>query len=241
MSRLMGQIINCGRRVERIFYTRSAFGKPCTNPETKRFATEEAQQAHNLRISRLQNIRIFHANFGPDSLYTTATLAPGSEKKTEAELVKLRNNYIRALRRACPDAVIAAYSGYGEENGRWHLHLVSNNIPKEILKKKWHHGHPEIKRLDGNIVIEGVVVSNDYTTLANYLFRQQQVDKGKRRYYISRNARRPEVEYISEAQMPFVLGSDKIPGYQLVAEKTVFGLPHQVFSAKVEAPDKKEE
>lgn len=83
-------------------------------PRRPRFATPEEREQHKLEISRRKHTRLFNANFGPTSLYSTLTLSDEYEVHTFEEAKRLRDNFIRRLQYAYPDVRIMAYLGRGK-------------------------------------------------------------------------------------------------------------------------------
>ena len=57
-----------------------------------RFKTEEEREQHRIGISRRKHVRLFNANFGPTSLYSTLTLNNEYEVHTFKEARRLRDN-----------------------------------------------------------------------------------------------------------------------------------------------------
>ena len=109
-------------------------------PRRPRFATPEEREQHKLEISRRKHTRLFNANFGPTSLYSTLTLSDEYEVHTFEEAKRLRDNFIRRLQYAYPDVRIMAYLGRGKATQRIHMHMVSEGVPEEYIRKQWYLG-----------------------------------------------------------------------------------------------------
>lgn len=109
-------------------------------PKRKRFKDEEERAKHREEISRRTFCRSVHANHDTSSIYSTLTFANGWEVHTFDEARQVRRNYIRALQRAYPDAVIHLGMGRGKSTKRIHFHMISKGIPQEFLAKKWKYG-----------------------------------------------------------------------------------------------------
>ena len=109
-------------------------------PRRPRFATPEEREQHKLEISRRKHTRLFNANFGPTSLYSTLTFSNEYEVHTFEEAKRLRDNFIRRLQYAYPDVRIMAYLGRGKATQRIHMHMVSEGVPEEYIRKQWYLG-----------------------------------------------------------------------------------------------------
>ena len=110
-------------------------------PRRPRFATPEEREQHKLEISRRKHTRLFNANFGPTSLYSTLTFSNEYEVHTFEEAKRLRDNFIRRLQYAYPDVRIMAYLGRGKATQRIHMHMVSEGVPEEYIRSSWKRFH----------------------------------------------------------------------------------------------------
>ena len=213
---------------EQEVYTLPARADIRTAAYKPRFANDEERAAHRLGISRRNHNRIFNTNFGPSSLYSTLTFDQENEAHDWRDCRQLRDLYIRRLRRACPDAVIFAYCGQGKSTHRWHIHMVTEGIPKELLREKWTFGSvSRIEHLREQNYYNGRDYGRDYTALANYLFDHWTPDQGRNRWFMTRNARRPEEERPTQVKAEY--NEKRAPraprGYELVeAAGTPYGL-----------------
>ena len=144
-----------------------------------RFATPEEREQHKLEISRRKHTRLFNANFGPTSLYSTLTFSNEYEVHTFEEAKRLRDNFIRRLQYAYPDVRIMAYLGRGKATQRIHMHMVSEGVPEEYIRKQWYLGSVvRIEHLREHCYYDGVDHGQDYTGLANYLFDHWTPEQG---------------------------------------------------------------
>lgn len=160
-----------------------------------RFANDEERQAHKIGISRRRHARLVNENFTPAAFYSTLTFDMDNEVHDYAEGKKLRDLFVRRLKRKYPDAVIFIYMGRGKHTNRFHLHMLSNGIPKEYIEKQWVYGSVNrIEHLRAHNFYDGVDHGQDYTALANYLFEHWEPAQGKHRWKQTRNARQPEKE-----------------------------------------------
>ena len=175
-----------------------------SRPQAPRFKTEEEREKHKLEISRRRHVNAFMANFSPSSLYSTLTFDDDNEVYTAKDCRQLRDNYVRTLKRAYPDAVIFIYYGQGKTTHRFHLHMVSEGIPEEIIRAKWRYGQiVRIDHLRAHVMYDGVDHGPDYTGLANYLFNHWKPEYGGHRWKQTRNARKPDVEKAKEIRREY--------------------------------------
>ena len=189
-----------------------------------RFKNDAERERHRIEISRRRHTRLFNENFSPESLYSTLTLDDQNEVYSFAEMKKIRDLYIRRLKRAYPEAVIMAYIGKGKTTQRFHMHMVSNGIPEETIVEKWNFGkifriehlreNCRYKHEDGQMYDHGA----DYSGLANYLFDHWTPEQGGHRYKATRNARKPEEEDPVECRRFYSVEHPPIApkGYELV-------------------------
>lgn len=160
-----------------------------------RFKSEEERAQHRLGISRRNHARLFNANFGPSSLYSTLTLADDYEVHTFQEARRLRDNYVRRLKYHFPAVKLLIYMGRGKSTQRIHFHMVSDGIPEEQIGKLW--GMGGIKRIEplrAHNYYNGVDRGRDYTGLANYLFDHWTPEQGGHRWKQTSNLDKPERE-----------------------------------------------
>lgn len=189
-----------------------------------RFKSEAERERHRTEISRRLHTRLFNENFSPASLYSTLTLDDENEVYSFDEMKKLRDLYVRRLRRSNPDAVIFCYIGKGKTTQRFHMHMVSNGITEETIKSKWTYGkifriehlreNCRYQHADGQIYDHGA----DYTGLANYLFNHWTPEQGGKRWKMTKNARRPETEEAVECKRWYSAEHPPVApkGYELV-------------------------
>lgn len=197
-----------------------------------RFKDAAERERHNIEVSRKKHTRLFNENFTPASLYSTLTLDDENEVYTFEDMKRLRDLYIRRLRRSYPDAVIFAYIGKGKSTARFHMHMVSNNVPAEAIAAKWTYGkifriehlreNCRYKHEDGQMYDHGP----DYTGLANYLFNHWTPEQGGKHWKMTKNARQPEAEEPTECARWYSIEHPPIApkGFELVdARATDYG------------------
>ena len=184
----------CGAVCEQEVFSISERTKDPRNalPRPPRFQNEEDRIRHREGILRRNHARLVNENFGPSSLYSTLTFNQENEVHDYIDCKKLRDLYIRRLKRAYPDAVIFIYIGKGKTTHRFHLHMLSEGIPEEVITDKW--GFGEIRRIEHlreHNYYGGKDHGRDYTALANYLFEHWTPEQGGHHWKQTRNTKRP--------------------------------------------------
>lgn len=163
-----------------------------------RFKTDAEREEHCRQISKRNHALLINANFGPSSYFSTLTFSDAWEVYDFKDARRLRDNYIRRLRRRYPDAKLAIYMGRGKSTARIHLHMLSDGIPPEVITELWNYGSvKECKKFrDHNVDrVTGKDHGHDYTNLANYCFEHWSPEQGKgKRYYHTNNFQQPERE-----------------------------------------------
>ena len=195
------------------------------DPRPPRFKTEEERAQFLIGISRRKHARSFNANFSPNSLYSTLTFDDDNELHNFKDAKRIRDNFIRALKRKYPNAVIFFYLGRGKSTHRIHCHMVSEGIPKEFITEKWKYGTiNRISNLRHHCYYDGVDHGQDYTGLANYLFNHWTPEQGGHRWKQTQNARKPDREDPTEVKIRGGYSKKRPPrppkGYKLVETYT---------------------
>lgn len=197
--------------------------------QTKGMSREEKDR-HNENIARLRHYRNFMANFKPGDLYVTLTFNDECEVHTAKEADKERDRLRRRLQRKYPDAVFFIYKGRGRTTARWHLHMVSHGIPLEFIREKWDRGNVEAPRYlrKKNRDKDGNDIGADYKGLANYLFDHWKKEMGGKRWFQTRNAKKPQQEAPKEVKLKGGYSAKRPPrapkGYRLIrVETTTYG------------------
>ena len=193
-------------------------------PRRKRFKDESEYEAFKKKISLRNFIRAFHANFSAGDLYSTLTFDNDWEVHTFEEAKRIRKNYVRALQRKYPDAVIFLVMGRGKGTDRIHFHMVSSGIPQEFVTEKWKYG--TVKRfspLREHNWYGGVDHGQDYTGICIYLFDHWTEEVGGHRWFQTKNAKQPEEEKPTEVRISGGYSEKRPPvapkGYKLVETK----------------------
>ncbi len=215
----------CGSVCEQEVFTVSERMKDVRKAQPKhlRFQTEEERIRHREAISKRRHARLVNENFGPTSLYSTLTFNQENEVHDFIDCRKLRDLFIRRLKRAYPDAVIFIYMGQGATTHRIHIHMLSEGIPEEVIAEKW--GFGEIRRIEHlreHNYYSGVDHGQDYTALANYLFEHWTPEQGGHHWKQTKNARKPVREDAKQVKRNYT--EEKPPaapkGYMLVEKRS---------------------
>ncbi len=187
-----------------------------------RFKSEEERQKHKEGISRRRHARLVNENFSSTSYYSTFTFDNENEIHTFDDAKHIRDLFVRRLKYAFPNAVIFIYLGRGRNTKRIHVHMLSEGVPEETLRKQWIYGTVvDIAHLRAHNYYGGVDYGQDYTGLANYLFDHWTPEQGGHRWKQTRNARSPDKESVEEIKRIYTEKSPpKAPkGYKLVETK----------------------
>lgn len=235
--------IFAGAVCEQIVYTVADSTRDIKNSKPKpRFRTNEERERHKSEIARRHNAQLLNNNFRAGiSLYSTLTFNDEYEVHTFSEARGIRNAFIRRLRRRFPDAKIMLYMGRGKSTERIHFHMVSDGIPKKVIREQWIYGGTgRIVPLREHNKYNGVDYGADFTGLANYLFYHWTHEQGGHRYYRTRNIETPKKERVTLIMRDYSV--DKPPrtpkGYKIVElEYNEFGY---LYFKYVKIPKKRE-
>ena len=164
-----------------------------------RFKTDEERERHNTEIARRHHTQMFNNTFrAGSSLYTTLTFDDECEVHTFAEARKIRDIYIRRIRKKFPEAKLMIYMGRGKNTERIHFHMVSDGVSEDVIKEKWTFGGTgRIVKLREHNRYNGEDYGADFTGLANYLFNHWTPEQGGHRYYRTRNIEAPQKERVN--------------------------------------------
>ena len=173
-------------------------------PPRPRFKNDEERAIHKDKISERKFILLINENFSVTSFYTTFTFDHDNECHTVEECRTLMKKYIRRLKYKYPDAVIASVYGQGKTTSRFHVHMIIEGIPEEFIIKQWTYGEvKDCQHLREHNWYKGIDHGRDYTALAAYLFRHWKPEYGGHRWFITRNARQPEIETPREVKREY--------------------------------------
>lgn len=187
-----------------------------------RFKDNAERAAHRLAISRRNHARLINENFHAGSLYVTLTLDDEHEVHTFKDAKRIRDNYMRRLQYACPDAKITAYLGRGKSTHRIHMHMLIDGVPEDLISAKWGKGNVlRIEQLREHNYYNNVDHGQDFTGLANYLFDHWTEDQGGHRWKGTKNLRKPQKDEVQEAKRNYSEDHPPITpkGYMLVETK----------------------
>lgn len=194
-------------------------------PRRKRFKDAAEYEAFKLKISLRNFIRIVHTNIHAGDLYSTLTFDNKWEVHTFEEAKRIRYNFVRALQRKYPDAVIFLVMGRGESTDRIHFHMLSAGVPEEFISSKWKYG--KVKRIDevrSHNWYNGVDHGQDFTGLCTYLFNHWTEEIGGHRWFQTKNVKQPEEEKPTEVKIRGGYSEKRAPvapkGYKLVEAKS---------------------
>ena len=192
---------------------------PATAAPRLRFRTPEEREQHRLGISRRRFARLINENFDAGSIYSTLTFDDENEVHTFDDAKRLRNNYIRRLQYAYPDARIVIVTGRGKNTKRIHMHMLSDGVPESAIREKWTYGKiVSADHLRAHVYYNGIDHGSDYTGLANYLFDHWTPEQGGHRWKQTRNLRQPQKEAPREIRRTYTAEHPPTPpkGYVLV-------------------------
>lgn len=193
-------------------------------PRRKRFKDAAEYETFKRKISLRNFIRAFHSNFRAGDVYSTLTFDDDWEVHTFEDAKRVRKNYVRALQRKYPDAVVFLVMGRGKGTDRIHFHMVSSGIPQEFISQKWKYG--KVKRfspLRAHNWYDGMDHGQDFTGLCVYLFDHWTEEVGGHRWFQTQNARQPDAEKPTEVRITGGYSEKRPPvapkGYMLVETK----------------------
>ena len=207
MSKRIKKRIFAGAVCDQLVYSVGDGTKNLKTAEPRlRFKNDEERAEHCRLIARRYHARVINENYSTSSLYSTLTLNDEHEVHTFNEARKIRDRYYNRLKYAFPAAKIHIYMGRGKSTHRIHLHMLSDGIPEEDIKRLWTEGEiVRISALREHNYYEGVDCGQDYTGLANYLFDHWTPEQGGRcRYKYSRKTiKTPEPEKPTECKRKY--------------------------------------
>ncbi len=192
-----------------------------------RFRDAEERRRHREKIGLRNFIRMIHANYyAGRSLYSTLTFSPENEVYYFKDAKRVRENFARRMRRAYPDAKFIIVIGRGKKNQKIHMHMISDGIPAEEIRRIWADGIVSSAPLRAHCVYDGDDHGPDWTALATYLWEHWTPEQGGHHYYATRNHRPAEKDRVRAIRRSYT--AERPPrapaGYRLVeAEETRFG------------------
>lgn len=158
---------------------------------TRRAGASSAKKINlNEKQEALRLARILNANFYNGGYLITLTFSPDRLPASYAELTGLGEKLMRKLRTLCKKQGVelkrvlipANWSPKEDRTARFHLHLVVNEIPLDLLTGLWPKEEIDIKGLR----------RGDMTNLAVYLYRNVKLEEaGGKHWHPSRNLAKP--------------------------------------------------
>lgn len=214
-------------------------------PRRQRFSDEAEYKKFKDEISCKNFTRMVNTNMVAGGLYSTLTFDDDWEVHTFADAKKVRRNFVRAIQRACPDAVIFLVMGRGKGTHRIHFHMLSTGIPEEVISSKWKYGSVvRISQLREHNYYDGVDHGRDYTGLCRYLYAHWTEEVGGHHWFQTKNARKPEEETPTEVRVTGGYTPKRPPvapkGYTLVDIKsTPYGYLYYKYVVIPDKPSRK--
>lgn len=219
----------CGGVLTQEVYTVPDRAEVTTYKYKPRFQDEEERARHRWAQSRRHHADVINNNYGPSSYYSTLTFDNEYEVHSFDEARRLRDNYVRRLKRLYPDAKINIYMGRGRKTARIHFHMISDGVDPDDIMRKWVGGSViRVEPLRAHNIYDGVDHGRDYTGLANYCFDHWTPEQGdgRHRWKQTKNVEQPTPEPAQEIHREY--SPEKPPrapkGFRLVeCRATKFG------------------
>ena len=237
------QRIYAGSTCDQIVYTASDRSDTKTAQPRLRFKTEEEREQHKHNIGLRNFIRLVNENFTPAGFYATFTFSSEYEQYYFEEAKKIRENFIRKIKRKFPDAKIVCVMGRGKGTKRIHMHMIFENADPAEIAALWIYGIVDCSPLRKNNKDPdtGKDIGTDYTALATYLYEHWTPEQGGHAYTRTKNLRKPEKEEPTEAARNYTAEHPPLPpkGYEYVkcTANTTYGFQcfHYVKIRKAES------
>jgi len=148
-----------------------------------------SQKRLNNKKSQRYFVRLIHKNFKNNDLHVDLTFEEQHIPQTRDEVLKAVRNYITALKRwrkknNLPElkyVYVISNMDNNENKVRYHVHMIINEMDRDVAESKWKKGYANANRLQFNEV--GV------TGKALYMARQT---KGERSWNGSTNLVKPD-------------------------------------------------
>lgn len=226
----MKERIFSGMCCEQIVYTppRGTKDPKAYDPEKQkksRFPDVESYEKFKSGISFNTFSRAVNTNMAEGGMYSTLTFDNDWEVHTFDEAKRIRKNYVGALKRKCPDAVIFLVMGRGKGTDRIHFHMISTGIPNDVITSKWKYGKVvRLSELREHNYYDGVDHGRDCTGLCRYLYDHWTEEVGGHHWFQTKNARKPEKEEPTEVRVTGGYSEKRPPiapkGYKLVQTRS---------------------
>lgn len=176
---------------------------------TRRAGASSAKKINlNEKQEALRLARILNANFYGGGYLVTLTFSPERLPQSYDELCRIGAALMRKLSAVCKKRGVellrvlipANWNPKEDRPARYHLHIVVNEIPLDLLAALWPRAELDVKGLK----------SGDLTNLAFYLYRNVKAEPGKKHWSPSRNLAKPV--YSEPQEVADVEGIEPMPG-----------------------------
>lgn len=146
--------------------------------------TPETKQKLNEIASLNKLVRIVNANFTSSDLKVELTYSPANYPEDDEKAARELRNFLRRVKRYrernnMPELKYVAVTEKGKVLGRYHHHLIMNDMPIKDLVELW-----------GNGIVSTAVLQfdeNGCASLARYMMKQAREIAGKKKYTRSQN------------------------------------------------------
>ncbi|WP_143008053.1 rolling circle replication-associated protein [Acetanaerobacterium elongatum] len=212
--------------------------------------TPEKQEELNTVHARKKLVRLINTNFSHKNKDLFATFCHQKEV-TEQEAKKEIEKLIRAVRKYRREHGLPElkYILITEHQGKWHHHLILNNMPIEDLFELWEHGRTQVSILDDCYSYKDLAVylTTDEKSSRKKNATPQEQDNAKeprrkhaKRWSCSRNLEKPK-EFPPKIISKVSCGDPKAPkGYRLLPDWVKgcdsAGNPYMAYSYVIETP-----
>lgn len=152
---------------------------------------ESTPAQRNLNEKKKQRffVRLVHLNFFRKDMYVDLTYDKKNIPETRTEILRDIKNYINRLRRwrkkhGLPPLKYIYVISNCDQNGnkvRYHVHMIINNMDRDVAEQKWNKGYVNAERLQ----------FNEYGVEGKSLYMMRQA-KGDRSWGCSLGLKKPE-------------------------------------------------
>lgn len=188
------KIITAGPLVLEAIYPRGSAHDGPRIRAGKRKLSSDAQKRMNAKYSYQKLELILAANFAPGDWIVTLTYSPERLPTTRSQAVARLKEFRRRLslrrKRSGSELRMVWNTENVFENGRWHHHVVLNNVGEELslIRELWSWG--------SGIEIQTLRIDKEHSfeAMARYLCKEARERPGLRSWSYTRSCRQPEVE-----------------------------------------------
>lgn len=174
-------VYECGDYLEANIYP--VYRQSCSRRKRSK-PTPETQQKLNELHSQNRLIRIANANFTDHDLKVELTYSPDNYPEDDEGAARELRNFLRRVKRyrqrnGMPELKYIAVTEKGKKLGRYHHHLIMNDMPLKDLVQLWGNG------IVGTDILQ--FDENGIASLAIYMMKQAREFAGKKKYTRSKN------------------------------------------------------